>query len=141
MSSGKLPEEWKEEYRELNEDYRFFSNIGWQSTLAVIAVDGLLLSPAYAFFENRFFLGTSALFFITGIITIIIGISNWKWRDRNYKRAKRLQFFERAKGFGRFAQDEKGFVKIKVASFYTVFILTIGAVIIGTATLFFLVSL
>lgn len=110
-SNSTLPSDWRVEYEQLSEDYRFFVSMGWQATVAVLAVDGLVLGSATTL-KNPILFGLVTL--MAGILTILMGLETRKWGMRNESRVRRLAYCDQRKGFTRFYPQEKGFLSLRL---------------------------
>jgi len=119
-----LPENWKVEYEQLSEDYRFFVKMGWQATVAVLAVDGLVLGSAITMKKPVVLF---ALFSIAGILTILMGLETNKWRIRNDSRIDRLKWYDRKwTHFQRFCREEKGSLTWPVGTALAILMILVG---------------
>ena len=118
-----LPEDWKAEYEQLGEDYRLFISTSWQATVAVLAVDGLLIGSAMSLNGPI----SSALLLIAGILTITMALTSLKWILRVRSRVKRLAYYDRRKGFTRFYPKERGFLTWPLGIVLFVLMITVGA--------------
>jgi hypothetical protein len=92
-------DDWEVEYNQLSDDYRFFIQQSWQSTVAVLAVDGFLVGGILQLKPN-FFLGFLPL--AASILTLVMAIQVRRWHLRWFERLTLLGRYDRAKGFQRF---------------------------------------
>ncbi len=74
-------DDWKEEYRELSEDYRHLVVMGWQASIAVligyfVAIGSVMLT------KNPTII--SVTFYFAGVITPIMAYKTpkWIWRSK-----------------------------------------------------------
>jgi hypothetical protein len=103
-----LDDKWKAEYEQLSDDFRFYVQMGWQATVAVLATDGLIVSAVVSAKEVRPIFGVLPL--IGAILTILMALEEEKWTRRTKGRVLILKTYDRAHGFGRFSTEEKGFL-------------------------------
>jgi hypothetical protein len=107
------PDDWAVEYRELSEDSRYFVQMIWQATVAILALDALLIAaiPTTEVVSselNRFF---GLLPVLGSTLTVLIAVQVRKWQIRWHTRIERLKAYDRMKGFGRFYFEESGMLK------------------------------
>jgi hypothetical protein len=99
-------DDWKVEYQQLSEDFRFFIQMGWQATVAVLAADGLLVGTVLSVHPSRW-LGFVP--FVGAALTFLMAGETLKWDKRFKSRLLRLQQYDRLHNFGRFYVNEQGF--------------------------------
>jgi hypothetical protein len=93
-------DDWKEEYKELSEDYRFFVQIGWQSTLAIFGVDGILIGAVIQAHFQSPTLGLLPLF--GAALTFIMASQQYDWNKRWIERINLLYQHDWRHGLNRF---------------------------------------
>ena len=98
-------EDWVVEYEQLSEDFRFYSQMGWEATFAVLFGDGLVAAyvvPLHATYPSL----SDLLLLLVGLATVLMGWETMKWIYRSRVRLKRMREIDRAHGFVRFASQE-----------------------------------
>ena len=122
-------EHWKVEYNELSEDFRHLRTVGWQAPFAVLALDGIMLLPAFSLLANHTLLsdfGASMLILVSGLFTVFIGIDVFKWIERGDVRRKRLAKYDCQIGFGRYFPDEAWWLKLPMAKGMAWLVVVVG---------------
>jgi len=100
-------DDWKLEYKEASEDYRFFVQVVWQSTLAVLAVDGVLVGAVIQVHMLNVILGFLPL--LGALLTFIMASQQKDWNDRWMERIAILQDYDRRHQFRRYLHISRGY--------------------------------
>jgi hypothetical protein len=103
--------------------------MGWQATVAVLAVDGLLVGAVFAVAKPTRSLGFLPILGAT--LTLLMALQTLKWMSRTNGRVSRLKQYDRMHGFGRFYSDETAFLRssLGLALFGLMIITVIGLVV------------
>jgi hypothetical protein len=128
-------EDWKIEYEQLSEDYRFFVQLAWQSQVAVLAVDGVLVGTVINIKNPSNMLGFVPL--LGALLTITMLIQQRKWILRWKLRIQRLKTYDRMKGFGRFYFEESGFLKFPLEPAFPALMILVSAGLFVYAAILF----
>jgi len=98
-------EDWRVEYEQLSEDFRFYSQMGWEATFAVLFGDALVASYVVPLHSSHAPL-SDLILLLVGFATVLMGWETVKWIYRSRVRLKRMRDMDRAHGFVRFASKE-----------------------------------
>lgn len=128
-------DDWKTEYEQLSEDYRFFVQVAWQSQVAVIGVDGLLVGTIVSIHHPSNMLGFVPL--LGAFLTFIMLIQQRKWIVRWKERIWLLEEYDVQKGFRRFSRKETRFLKFPLEMAFPALMVLVGAGLLGYAIMLF----
>jgi heme exporter protein D len=128
-------DDWKTEYHELSEDYRYFIQMAWQSIMAVLAVDGLLLGTVINIKHPSYILGFVPL--LASALTFIMFVQQRKWILRWKGRIQRLEQYDKEKKFSRFSSEETGIRKFPLEPTFPTMMVLVGTGLSGYAAFLF----
>jgi hypothetical protein len=133
MSNASADEWYLAEYQQLREDHRHFASLGWQATVAALAVDGLIVGsildkpskPWYGFLP-----------LMASILTFLMAWTTLKWIQRSHQRVRFIQHFQVMRGLQTF-QKENALLAAPVGyALFILMILTVAGLAIYSAALF-----
>ncbi len=131
---SRVSEDWKEEYEQLSEDFRFYSQMGWEATFAVLFGDALVAAYIVPLLSTRRSLADLILLLV-GFATILMGWQEVKWIYRSRVRMMRMKEIDRTHGFVRFATEEPLRVRLGTEWGLAAILFLVGVSIMATPLL------
>jgi hypothetical protein len=106
--------------------------VGWQSTVAVIVGDALILAPAM---EARASWIVFCLLYAAGVLTLLLVIASIKWNARSDWARERLRKLGEEHKFDKYSKEEGFLLNLHVAEFMIGLMLVVGLGLIATGFL------
>lgn len=135
MASSPGREDWKEEYEQLSEDFRFYSQMGWEATFAVLFGDSVVVSlvvPLHSSYSSL----ADLMLLLVGFATVLMGWQTVKWIYRSRVRMLRMQEIDRAHGFVRFSTKEPTHIRLGTEWGLAAILIMVGLGVMAAPLLF-----